>query len=179
MVEYVSTVYAKSLFEVSIAEKCEAEVLDNVKALKTVFAENANFLAVLKSPVIELSEKISLIDEIFSNANIYVKNFIKLLVEKNRIAQIFSIISAFEEQYNNYYNITEVVVKTACELGDELKQKLKAKLETQLSKTVTLNCKIEPSILGGIVLEYDGKQVDASVSTKLLNLKSEISKVIL
>lgn len=179
MVEYVSSVYAKSLFEVAVAEKCEAEVLDNIKSLRDIFLQNENFLELLKSPVVELSEKISLIDEIFSDANIYVKNFIKLLVEKRRIAQIFSIISSFEEQYNNHYNITEVIVKTACELDDELKTKLKAKLETQLSKTVTLNCKIEPAILGGIVLEYDGKQVDASVSTKLLNLKSEISKVIL
>lgn len=180
MVEQASAVYAKSLFEVALSEKCETEILDNIKFLTEVLEKNPELLEMLKSPAIDISEKNAVIDKIFGDGfNRYVINFLKLLIEKKRIGKIDSIITAYEDEHNMYFNITEITVKTAVELSDALKEKLKLKLEKEMSKTVVLNCVVCEAIIGGIVLEYNGKQVDASTKTKLLNLKKEISKVIL
>ena len=63
---------------------------------------------------------------------------------------------------------------TAVEMKDYLKEKLKRKLEEKLSKQVEIEYSIDPEIVGGMIVEIDGKTIDNSVVTKLKNIKKQL-----
>ncbi|MEG1895479.1 MAG: F0F1 ATP synthase subunit delta, partial [Oscillospiraceae bacterium] len=72
----IANVYAGALFEISLEEKKDGEILSQVKTLKTVFEENPQFIEVLAAPMISKEEKLALIDNTFKgNVDGYVLNF--------------------------------------------------------------------------------------------------------
>ena len=81
---------------------------------------------------------------------------------------------SFKKLYFEESRIVEVEVITTQQLSDGLYTKLKSALEKKLSKSVILDTKIDTSILGGIVINYDNKQLDASLKTKLADIKKSI-----
>ncbi len=75
-------------------------------------------------------------------------------------------------------NIAEVRVVTSVPLEDGLRSKLKAKLESVCKKTVILDESVDPTIMGGIVLNYGGTLMDGSVKSKLEAIQKQIKGVI-
>lgn len=102
--------------------------------------------------------------------------FLTLVIQKNRAQYLDQIAQAFIEQYDAYNGIHEVLLTTAVALDDNTQKIIVDKLKSaaQLDK-VKLNSKIEPDIIGGFILEFDNKLIDASVSRKLNDLKLQFA----
>ena len=84
----------------------------------------------------------------------------------------------FTRRYNADHNISEAVVTSATELSEEQMSALKEKLEKISGKTISLKQRIDPSVLAGLRVELEGKQLDGTVQSRLSGISKKLSEVI-
>ncbi|MDD7726160.1 MAG: ATP synthase F1 subunit delta, partial [Bacteroidales bacterium] len=107
--------------------------------------------------------------------------FLTFLVEKERIGYVSSILLVFQTLYKKEKNIRTAKVTTATELSDEQKKRfvdliaLKLKNAGISADNVDASFKTDPRIIGGLILEVDGKQIDSSVASKLAALQRQLT----
>ena len=94
-------------------------------------------------------------------------NFLKILTQKGYSRQVPNCCDGYRGIYNEDNGILVVKVQSAVALTSAQAEKLTAKLEAATGKTAKLQCSVDPSVLGGLRLSYDGKQVDGTVQTRL------------
>lgn len=171
----VAVTYAHSLFSLAKDEGLSEQIFAELKEIFLVFKENSEYAALLDSPTVKLEERLSLIDEAFAGCNEYVKNFLKILCEKKYVHLFPECVKEFEKQYNKDSGIEKITAITAVPLGKELRDKLIKKLEKEYGKKINLDCKIDASILGGIILRTENSQTDASVRARLDGIRTMLS----
>ena len=170
-----SMTYAASLFSLAEDENSEEKIYGELCDLCKIFKENPDYSGLLDSPTIPVAQRIALIDEAFADAEEYVINFIKILCEKKSVHLFHECVKAYEKLYNNKLGIEKVTAITAVPMSDSIKEKLISKLEKEHGKKILLENKIDNSILGGIILRTDNSQTDASLRTRLDQVKAQIS----
>lgn len=179
MASIVSERYALSLYEVAKDEHKAEAILDELDAVTQVFAENPDLMKVLKTPSIQLPDKKETLQNVFGGRiDPYLLNFLKLITEKRRIGLLPEMTEAYRQQYYFEEGICEVRAVTASPMSEELTEKLKAKMCSVTGKKVVLKTKVDPSILGGIVVKVDNKQIDTSVKTRLQELAQKLTQTI-
>ncbi|MBQ3022837.1 MAG: F0F1 ATP synthase subunit delta [Clostridia bacterium] len=167
--------YAHSLFSLAEDEGLVDKIYEELISISKIFSENPDYEVLLDSPTIPAEKRFELIDEAFNPYMEYVTNLIKILCEKRRIHILRDCVKEYDKLYYEKLGIKRVTAITATKLSDELREKLIKKLEQEWGKKVELAQKVDPSILGGIVLRTDNSQTDASVRTKLEQLKAQIT----
>jgi len=171
--------YAKSLIDLSV-EKNQLEIVyADMKYLQSVCKASKEFAVLLQSPIITADKK-SRIFEVVGNAGKIgelTTAFSKLLINKGREGELPEIADAFISQYNSMKGIHKVKLTTAVELSDELKKSIsdKAGKEGGLGN-VELETKVDESLIGGFVLEFNNNLVDASIARDLRDIKKQFAK---
>lgn len=167
--------YAEALFEVSEKNDATNSVIDDITLISDTFSENKELGNFLLNPIIKLEDKKDAIKQIFDGkVSETVMNFLYLLADNSRFDAVYEIKNAFVDLIKNKQNLISVKAVTAVEMKDYLKEKLQKKLEEKLSKRVEILYSINPNIVGGMVIEIDGKTIDNSVVTKLKNIKKQL-----
>lgn len=173
-------VYGGSMYDLAAEENLSDVVLEQMGQIKAIFRENPDYLKLLMNPAIDKAERIKLIDDAFgSEAEKYLTNFIKLLCEKNLLGEFEGCVEEFTRRYNNDHGIGAAVVTTAVALSEKQAAALKAKLESISGKKVSLEQKIDPSILAGIRVEIDGKLLDGTASGRLSGISKKLNETIM
>ena len=167
--------YAKSLIDLAIERKQLEEVFQDMKFLESVCNTNPDFIAVLKSPVIKEHKKNKIIEAITGGrVNELTRSFIKLLGVKTRESNLPEIIYAFIEQYNQVKGIHKVKITTAKEMSEEMKELFISKIkESDGLANIELKTVVDERMIGGFVLEMEGRLVDASILTDLKDIKKQ------
>lgn len=169
--------YAQALFALC----CEDGIEDAAdRALSEVSAQivaQPAYMELLASPAIPLSERRRALETVFAQTVPGpVLSFLLLLCDKGRIR----LLPACTEEYRALLNLKRAVavarVTSAAPLTDAEKTALMKKLQDMSKKTVTLVCSVDPSLLGGAVVEMDGKVIDGSLRHKLQKVKEVISR---
>lgn len=167
--------YAEALFMLALEEDICDEVSSALSDFESAADENPQYLDLLDSPAIPLSERLSLIDEAFSDKQEYVVSFFKLLCENGHIRSF----SLCKEEYKALLEIhrgkIEAKVYCAVELSSEQKTALCKKLSKITGKDVFASYILDDSLIGGIRVEMDGNIYDGSVSSALNSVKDVIS----
>lgn len=164
----IGTVYGQGLYALAREEGLEADILQQLQTLEEAFSQEPAFLKLLASANMPKQERTQILDESFrEKVHIYVLNFLKLLTEKGYIRHFFACYRAYREQYNAEQGILEVSAVAAIALTESQKERLKEKLAAITGKKIDLICKVDPAVLGGIRLNFDGKQVDGTVKGRL------------
>ncbi len=174
----IATRYAKSLIELAASQGKLEAVHNDVLMLKNA-VKNRDLELMLKSPVIQNDKKIAALNALFNGkVDSLTMSYLTLLVTKNREAFFPEIAKEFVNQYKLMNKITSVKVITATELSEAAMEALRKKLlETGTTfENLEIETKIDPSLIGGFVLEFDNKRYDASLSHKLSELKGQFSK---
>ena len=168
--------YTEALFALSSEENCLDEVASSLKLMSDIFGQNPEYSELLSSPAIPIGERIELIDTAFSSAHEYALSFLKLLSERSLV----SIFPECEKDFSNMLassnSISYATVTTAVELTSDERAKLIAKLEKLCGNEVQIEEKTDTSLLGGVVVEIDGKIIDASLRRRLSDVKDVIAK---
>lgn len=169
--------YAKSLITLSI-EKNELDVIYNDMVLISETIENSKDLGVLlNSPVVKTDKKQEVLTAIFGkNTTELTKQFLLLISSRNREALIGDIANAFVRQYKVIKKIIVTEITSAVKLDEAQKKKILQLLNTADNSSVEVIEKINPEIIGGFIVRVDDKQIDASISRKLDNLRQDFSK---
>lgn len=165
--------YAKATFDLADAESLTDAVLQDLNTLKKMINNNEGLNRLISSPTFSSTDQISVMSEIFKkqDVSILVKNLVNVLIRNRRINLLVSIITAYDliMKSNSGEIIAEVI--TAAELKDDQKQEIISNLKKMTGKEIQIQSKIEPEIIAGIKVKIGSQMIDASVSTKLNNLK--------
>lgn len=170
--------YAKAILDLAVEKKAaEAVEKDMAQVLGTV-SESGELQAMLANPVISTSEKEEALNAIFSGASEHAKGLFSLLVENKRLGLLPDVASKYISLYKELKNEEVAVITTAVPLTKEMEKKALEQISGITDKKVTLENRVDPSILGGFVLRMGDTQYDASIATKLNNIKREFTNSI-
>ena len=173
-------VYGQGLYALAKDEGLEERILEELAVLEEAFQIQPEFLKLLASHNIPRQERAKLLDESFrGKVHLYVLNFLKLLTNKDCIRGFSGSCKAYREQYNAQKGILEVRVLSAIALDDGQKQHLEDKLAALTGKQIRLICRVDPAVLGGILLRYDGCQVDGTVKGRLAAVEKQLKNTVL
>jgi F-type H+-transporting ATPase subunit delta len=169
--------YAKSLFDISKAEGALDQVHEDVMNAWEV-VKHKDFKAFLKSPIISIKKKKEVIDAVFAEFDKNLVNTFHVMTTHKREAYIGDFCRAFHLMYNKQNHVSAVQLTSAVELSDQTVNDLLETFKTKgfLETEVELVKNIKPSIIGGFILEFDGKVYDASLSYKLEKMNKKFTE---
>ena len=176
----IAETYAEGLYSLAKEESLTGVILEQLKALDESFKQEPEFIKLLAAPNLSKQERIGILDESFrGRVEPYVLNFMKILTEKGYIRHFSDCCTAFHKKYNDDNNILTVRAVTAVSLSETQVQALQSKLEKITGKTVELSCRVDETLLGGVLLDYDGKRVDGSVANRLEAVRKLLKNTVL
>ncbi len=169
--------YAKSLIDLATEMNLLEPVHDDIALLQSVCEQSREFIMMLKSPIISDDKKNKIIDAITKDKiSKLTQTFIKLLSSKNRESNLPDIISSFIEQYNKMKGIHKVKLTTATPVTQEVKNSFIQKIKSDAAiKNINLESIVDERLIGGFVLEMDGKLIDASILRDLNDVKKQFA----
>ncbi|MCF8461889.1 MAG: ATP synthase F1 subunit delta [Flavobacteriales bacterium] len=172
----VATRYAKSLLDL-VAEKGNLEeAFNDMTLVKKTCSENRDLVVLLKSPVVNVEKKVSILTAIYEkNVSKVTMLFIALITKNRRESALPEIADAFIAQYKVMKGITTAVVTSATVLADDAKKKLQDLVQKEVGGTVELQTEINPELIGGFILRIGDKQLDTSILNKIADLRQEFS----
>lgn len=167
--------YAKAFFQTAKEKNMLGKVKTDIETVFEVCNNSPEFVYLLNSPVIKSSKKADLMQIIFKTVvNELTLNFLKLIAHNKRETEIPGICRNFLELTRKEQNIKTATLTTAGEIDAAISQKIKAIIEKELDTTVELSTKVNPGIIGGMILRVEDKQYDASVATQLKKIKQQL-----
>jgi F-type H+-transporting ATPase subunit delta len=170
----LATRYAKSLIDLAIERGQLEEVYKDTIFLMSVFKESKELVNFLNNPVITSDQKLQVIKGLDSDrTGELTKSFNRLLIKKGRESYLPEIAESFVEQYKKHKGIHTVTLTTAVPASDEVKNAIinRIKRDSQM-QNVELLCIVQESIIGGFILEGNGKRIDASIAYDLIKIKN-------
>lgn len=176
----VGTVYGEALYSLACEEGLSEVILSQLKILDSCFAQEPDFIRLLGTPNLPKTDRCQILDESFrGKVEPYVLNFLKILTEKGYMRHFHDCVESYREKYNQAGGILPVTAVTACPMTEVQVQKLTEKLHAITGKQIELVNKLDPSVLGGIRLDYDGKRVDDTVSHRLDAIRQMLQSTVL
>ena len=173
--EEIAQVYARSLFEVA----SEQGKLDTIKEQLGQFADalaaNRDVAVFFFSPYFSADEKKAGLHRAVEGADPVLLNFLEALIERHRTPVIYRIRTDFDVMYDKSHKLLPVQVTSAVELDSELIESLGRRIGDQTGNEIELSSKVDPEILGGIVLRVGNFILDASIRTRLEQLRREVA----
>ena len=170
-----SRVYAEALFEVGR----DKGKLDSLQQQLGEFTDavdgNRELQVFFFSPYLSSAEKGEGIERAITGAEPELINFLELLVDKQRMPEIFRIRREFEELWKQENRRIDVTVTSAVELDPEVVAKIGQEVERQTGEEVDLSSAVDDRILGGIVLQVGNMVLDASIRSRLEKLRKSVA----
>jgi F-type H+-transporting ATPase subunit delta len=131
--------------------------------------------SLLENPEIESDVKASVLDQVLGGADELVRNFVRLVVEKGRAAEIREIAAEFETLVADEQRVLDVELTTAHELSDAAFERIRSDIEQKSGRTVQATRTVDPGLIGGIVLQAGSLRIDASVRGRLERLRQTLA----
>ena len=176
----VGSVYGGSLYDLAAEDGATSEILKQLQVLSESFSQEPAFLKLLSTHSLAKKERCKIIDEGFAGkVHPYVVNFLKILTEKGYVRHFSHCCDAYQVRYNQANNILPVTAVTAVALSENQSLRLQAKLQEQTGKTIALTNRVDPGVLGGVRLDFDGKCVDDTLAHRLESIRSLLNNTIL
>ncbi len=169
----VSGRYATALFELARDEKSVDAVKADLDRFDAMLTESPDLTRLVKSPVFSADVQAKAIDAVLAKAEItgIAAKFLSVLTANRRLFAVSDVIHAFRALVAKYRDEATADVTVAEPLNDKNLEALKASLQSVTGKDVALNVKIDPAIIGGLVVKLGSRMVDTSLRTKLNSIK--------
>ena len=168
-------VYAEALFEVG-RDKGKLDALhEQLGQFADAVDRDRDLQVFFFSPYLSSTEKEEGIARAISGAEPELINFLKLLVDKHRMTEVFRIRRAFEELWKQENRRIDVTVTSAVELDPAVVEKIGQEVERQTGEKVDLSSRVDDEILGGIVLQVGNMVLDASIRNRLEKLRKSVA----
>ena len=170
----LATRYAKGLLDLAIEQNSLEAVYADINLLKSLMKTNADFVALLRSPIVKADKKDSIITSVLGHKVSQITLlFIKLLTNKSREGNMPEIVTAFINQYNVLNHIQTVKLTTATPISEELKNSIVAKVKSSTTSKVEIETSVKEELIGGFKLEVGGTLIDASILRDLNDVKKQ------
>ncbi len=169
--------YAKSLLDLGRERNITGLLFDDMKLIASVIRANRQLGVMFKSPVIHTYKKDAVLKDVFGGKiNEATLEFMRIITRKNREYYLEDIAHSFIELYKIHKNIQPAYVTTAISIDEKLRGEMIAIVKKATGSEIELNEIVDKDIIGGYILRWGDRQIDASVTGKLLSLKQEFSE---
>ena len=166
--------YAKAVFELAQQEGQVEEWARRLEKMREVLSD-PEVVAVLTNPTIATEQRMALIAAKPHLFDEEATNLAKLLIESDRVRDVEDLVKEFERLADDAAGRLRATVTTAVELAPKDRDRVTDELSKRLGKEISLTVVVDPRILGGLKLQYGDRLVDASVATKLQQLRRRLT----
>ena len=165
--------YAEALFSLALENDSVDEFFDAIDLIKELFEEYHEYIDFLSTPSIPKEERLARLEECFEGKiPEMMLHFLSVMLKRGDIRSFSDSAAEFESLCFASKSISNAVVA----LTEAEKSRLSAKLETLCGHTVRLHCKVDSSLIGGMIVEIDGRIIDGSLKHRMRELKGIISE---
>lgn len=174
--EELAQVYARSLFEVA-REQDRLDVLrEQVGQFADALDANRELAVFFFSPYFSTQEKQQALGRVLEGADQILLNFLALLIEKHRMPVIFRIRAEYERLWDEENRTLPVEITSAVELDQATTESLGRTIGERAGRKVALAARVDPDILGGIVVRVGNSILDASIRNRLEQLRRHVAQ---
>jgi F-type H+-transporting ATPase subunit delta len=169
----VSGRYATALFELARDEKAIDAVAADLDEFEALLNDSADLRRLVRSPVFSAEVQLKALSAVLEQAGIagISANFLKVLTANRRLFAVADVIRAFRALVARFRGEAAADVTVAETLSEKNLDALKSALKSVTGKDVTLNVKVDPAIIGGLVVKLGSRMIDSSLRTKLNSIK--------
>ena len=170
--------YAKALIQLATEEGAVEKYYDELSGFGSVLAAHHGFAALLSSPAFAIEKKKAMLQDAVDKLPLSktVTNFFFLLLEKNRLDQLPSIIAGYRGFADELSGLLRSTVTSALPLEDIQVEEIKTVLERTTGKTILLEVAYDPSLIGGVVTKIGDTIFDGSIKTQLGRIQDILQK---
>lgn len=170
--------YAKSLLQLAVEKDIADAIKQDIDLILDTFMEVENFNILIEHPVIKASKKSQIFNELFEEkVHEYTLSFLHLIVKNKREKHIKNICINFIDFYTKHKGIKKAVLTTAYNLSKTQKTKVKRLFEKAFSSEIELDTIVNKSLIGGLIIQVDDKQLDLSVERQIQELRKNFLNI--
>ncbi len=174
--EEIAEVYARALFEVATERNALDEVHDQLAQFADALSENRSLMQFFFSPYFSTEEKKGALERAIEGGNPEFVNFLEALIERHRMPVIFRIRGRYDHMWEEARKLLPVEVTSAIELDEEIVKSIGERVGEQTGRKVELSSRVDPEILGGLVLRVGNLILDASIVNRLEQLRKQVAQ---
>jgi len=175
-VEEIAEVYSRALFEVAKEHDIVDRVHDELGQFADALEEDRELRLFFFSPYFSSEEKKDGVARVVEGADENVVRFLELLAERHRMPVIHRIRRAYEAMWAEENRLLPVSVTSAVELDEGLVESIGERIQDQTGRRVELSSRVDPDVLGGLVLRVGNMVLDASVRNRLEQLRKQVQR---
>jgi F-type H+-transporting ATPase subunit delta len=168
-------VYAEALLEAAQDKKSLDQVRQEFDDFAAAVAESDDLRRFLENPQVEARTKRAALDELLEGSDDLFLNFIRLLLEKDRIAEVEDVYEEWTRLLARQERVLELELQTAVELSDEEAAKVVREIEEASGRKVVATRTVDSALIGGLVVHAASIRLDASVRGRLQQLREELT----
>jgi len=171
--------YAGSLYELAVEAGSVSKVETDLKSFQRLLDSSSDLTRMIRSPVFSAEDQLKAISAVADKAGIkgLVGNFLRVVASNRRLFAVPAMIDAFLRIAAEGRGEVAAEVTSAHPLSAAQEAELKATLKGVAGKDVGITVKVDPSLLGGLVVKLGSRQIDTSLKTKLNSLKLALKEV--
>jgi F-type H+-transporting ATPase subunit delta len=171
----IGRLYAEAILHVAEEKGQAEELLEELNGLIEYLDGNPELDRFLASPMIEAEPREKVIEQAFrGKASDLLLDSLLVVNRKGRLSALRAIAAAYRAELRDLRGWVDVHVRTAVPLTPALRQRLEQTLATSTGRKPTLIEKVDPSVIGGLVVEVQGRKIDASVASRLHDLSAAL-----
>ena len=159
--------YGDAIYALATEENCVDPVLEGLELVVGVFREEPGYLTLVQNPALPKEERLGLLDQAFAGVHEYVLHLLKLLCERSALGLTKGCLEQFRALVYAERGILPVEVISAVPLTDAQRDALVQKLAAKTGKAIELHEKLDPAVLGGVKLRYEGRELDGTAAGRL------------
>jgi F-type H+-transporting ATPase subunit delta len=171
----VDRVYANALFEAALEQDRLEPVRQQLAEVVTAEAEVPELRELLRNPQLDPRARVAALEDVLSGGEELLRNFLLVLADKGRTGQLEEIAREFERLIAEHEGVVHAELTTAVELSDDEAQKLLSQIEQASGRKVEARRRVDPDLIGGIVLQVGSHRLDASVRGRLERLRRQLA----
>ncbi len=178
MAKQVNSTYGDALFQLAVEEQQVDAVLEELTGLMQVLNENSELIRLLTHPEVVKEDKLKLLQDIFQGRiSDAVMGTLLIVVRNDRSSELMSILEYVIGKIKEYKKIGIAHVTSAVELKEEQKARIEQRLiETTDYLSMEMHYKIDPSLIGGVVIRIGDRVVDSSIKCQLERMSTTLSQ---
>jgi F-type H+-transporting ATPase subunit delta len=174
--EELAQVYARALFEVALEQGKLDELREQLAQFADAVESDRQLAVFFFSPYFSTAEKEQGLERVLQGADENFVNFLRLLIEKHRMPVLFRIRAEYQRLWDEENKVLPVEITSAIELDPATTENLGNTIGERAGRKVTLAARVDPDIIGGIVVRVGNSILDASIRNRLEQLRRHVAQ---
>lgn len=170
--------YASALFDLALEESGLEAVETDLATLKAAIDGSTDLQRALKSPLVSRDALGAAMAAILEKAGVgtLTRNFVGLLARNRRLFALRDVITAFTAMLADHRGEVRAEARAAVALDEDQIRRLRTEIEAAVGKAVKLETRVDPDLLGGLVVKVGSRMIDSSLRTKLNRLRTAMKE---